>query len=227
MAALLAVLDEREKNQAGRFRHAHLARRYIVAHAATRFILAEYVRMPAQRICFAYNDYGKPFIVNDGGLFFNISHSDDMALCAVASGAEIGVDIERRRPVEWRAMAQRFFSSTERAFFQGAPGAEMEQLFFACWTRKEAYIKAKGLGLSLPLDAFSVECRPGRPAALTGSAFAPDDVGRFGLCDIALAGGDHDGGHDGARYQAALAYAGGQVDAPACRPWRFAMPALV
>lgn len=223
MASLLAVLDEREKNQAGRFRHAHLARNYIVAHAATRFILCNYMGISAQEICFEYNAYGKPSIIGHGELFFNISHSDDMALCGVASAAEIGVDIERRRALDWRAMARRFFSPVERDFFNGAPGLEMEELFFACWTRKEAYIKAKGLGLSLPLDSFSVECRPGRPAALTGSARAPDDVGRFGLWEIALAGGEPTG-HP---YKAALAYAGGPGQSPACRQWSFALAALV
>lgn len=205
--AFLDVLDEQEKNRAGRLRFAQHARRFVLAHAGARVVLSSYCGMGPAELAFAYSAYGKPSVANHAGLVFNLSHSGDMALCAVAGSGEIGVDVEKCRNLDGPEMVGRFFSAIEREAFESLAAARRMDGFFSGWTRKEAYIKAKGLGLSLPLDAFSVEIRPELPAILIASDYAPEDVGRFRLWDLPLADG----------YKAALAYCGAEAGPPGWR----------
>jgi 4'-phosphopantetheinyl transferase len=208
---LLAILDEQEKRRAASFLSDSLARRFIVAHAATRCILSTYNGLPPEDLKFEYNIYGKPALANNGGPPFNLSHSHDLALCAVARSGELGVDIERRRDIDYLEMASRFFSSTETKCLLGLNDELSRHVFFVCWTRKEAYIKAKGLGLSLPLEQFSVEMRPGIPARLIECAYAPEDVDRFRLWDVPVPEG----------YMAAAAHSGVDEGAPNYWLWNF------
>lgn len=208
---MLAMLDAQEKSRAARFLSGSLARRFIVAHAATRCILSVYNGMHAEDLKFEYNSYGKPSVANNGGPPFNLSHSHDLALCAVARSGELGVDVEKCRGIDYLDMARRFFSPNETNNLLALSDDQSRLGFFACWTRKEAYIKAKGLGLSLPLGQFSVELRPGIPARLLDCAYAPEDVDRFRLWDVPVPEG----------FMAAAAHSGVDEGAPNCRPWKF------
>ena len=105
---------------------------------------------------------------------FNLSHSGDFALIAVTQGRKIGVDVERiRQGISSHVIAQQYFSKAEVAELQSLPIDQRESAFFTCWTRKEAYIKAQGLGLALPLESFDVSLTPGQPAILR--ATRPDE----------------------------------------------------
>lgn len=194
----LSLLDARERAQAARFRFAHLAEAYIVAHAALRSVLARWMGQRPQDLVFEFNPQGQPRVAQPGAPSFSLSHTTGAALCALAPAGEIGVDIEMQRPLAHRELVDRFFSRTEQAHFSALPPEQHEAAFFSAWTRKEAYIKAKGLGLSLPLDRFSVEFRPGQAPGVSASEWAADDARRFRLWDLAVSPG----------YRAALAYAG-------------------
>jgi 4'-phosphopantetheinyl transferase len=119
----------------------------------------------------------------------------------VARGREVGVDVERLRSVDdWDSLGGRFFAPREVAELGGIPGSLRERAFFACWTRKEAYVKAHGLGLALPLDGFVVSVDPAGPARLLAADHDPDQLGRWEMCDVSP-GADYAGalaveGHD-------------------------------
>ncbi len=114
---------------------------------------------------FSYGEQGKPALAGalaDSGLKFNVSHSGELGLIGVLRGAELGVDLEAHRALSDRdALVRRYFSSAEIAAFFALPEAERELGFFNCWTRKEAVVKALGLGLSYSLQAFDVTLAPG------------------------------------------------------------------
>jgi 4'-phosphopantetheinyl transferase len=169
-AALFENLSGTEQDRAQRFRFPVHRQRFIQAHAGLRNILARYLDLPARRLEFNHNAYGKPELtLEDGGdwLKFNLSHSHNLALVAVSVKRALGVDIEQiRTDLADEKIAQRFFSSREVADLQSLPADQRSQAFFACWTRKEAFIKALGHGLSMPLDAFDVSLLPGEPARI-------------------------------------------------------------
>src|SRR4029077_13081267 len=131
---------------------------------------------------------GKPALSDESGsngVKFNASHSDGRLLVAIARGREVGIDVERRRPVaDWRGLAGRYFAAAEVAALDRLDEADREQAFFRCWTRKEAYIKAHGLGMSLPLDQFAVSVAAGEPARLLSTAHDPAQLGRWAMCDV-------------------------------------------
>jgi 4'-phosphopantetheinyl transferase len=132
--------------------------------SALRFLLSRYLRIPAVEIRFEYQPSGKPELAaqqNPGQLLFNVSHSAGLALIAVSADHRVGVDIEKIRPdVDVTALAERFFSLRERAGLQALPDHLRVPGFFACWTRKEAFLKATGDGLSFPLADCSVTTHP-------------------------------------------------------------------
>ncbi len=208
-AELLDLLDARERAQAARFRFVHLADAYIVAHAALRSVLSRWLGQRPQDVVFDFNAYGKPSIAQSGAPVFSLSHTLGAALCAVAPSGEIGVDIERKRPLAKTELVERFFSPTEIAQFNELAPEQQEAGFFSGWTRKEAYIKAKGLGLSLPLNRFAVDLSPASAPALRTSELASEDVDRFRLWDLAV----------GADFSAALAYAGPISSPPSRHDW--------
>jgi len=153
-------LSPSEKNRAARFVREEDRRRFILSHSALRGILGSYLQVDPKRIAFRVNRYGKPFL---GGQFrksdmrFNMAHSGSFALVAIAWGREIGVDVELvRDAVDFLQIAERFFSIEERRYLSSQPSTRMKEAFFQCWSRKEAYIKALGKGLSYPLEGFSV-----------------------------------------------------------------------
>lgn len=192
-AARAALLPPEDAARAGRFRFARDQRRWVAARGALRAILAGYACVPAAALAFRVGPHGKPALdgpAGAGDLRFNLSHSGDLALCAVARGREVGVDVELIRPdFATGEVTRRFFAPAEVAALEALPAADQTEAFFACWTRKEAYIKARGTGIALGLDRFEVALGPGRPAALLATHDEPGAVERWRLMALAPGAG--------------------------------------
>jgi 4'-phosphopantetheinyl transferase len=172
-------LSPDEVERAERFRFDQHRRAFVLGRAALRALIASYLRIEPQEASFTYGLKGKPALaVAPCPLSFNVSNSGDLAAYAFALDCEIGVDVEhRRRLLEIEGIARRFFASDEVAELMALSEGERPEGFFNCWTRKEAYIKAVGDGLSVPLDSFEVTLQPGVPArmiSLDGSAAAAE-----------------------------------------------------
>jgi len=178
-------LSADELHRAARFHFPRDRRRFIVARGVLRDILGRYLGVPSSALGFRYSAYGKPALADVAaadGLRFNVSHSNEMALFAVTQGREVGVDIEYvRAEIACEEIAEHFFSARERASLRALPAEVKHQAFFNCWTRKEAFIKAHGEGLSLPLDQFDVSLAPGEPVALLATRSDPQEVLRWSL----------------------------------------------
>ncbi len=159
--------------------------RFVAARWQLRTILALYLDMEPDQLRFSYNPYGKPALAPEIGgdeMRFNMSYSHDVILIAVTRGREIGLDIERIRPdLANEQIARRFFSPGEVASLLALPSHLQQEAFFVCWTRKEAYIKARGEGLSIPLDQFEVSLVPGEPAALLTTRGDPREASRWSI----------------------------------------------
>jgi 4'-phosphopantetheinyl transferase len=155
-----------ERARADRFHFDHDRARFIVMRGALRSILGGYLGAEPSQLQFVHGSHGKPTLSTPcGQLCFNVSHSKKLGLCAISRHSEIGVDLEYIHPVaEAELIADRFFSSQEKAMLQSLPANQRQAAFFNCWTRKEAFIKAIGEGLSHPLDQFDVAVVPGEPA---------------------------------------------------------------
>jgi 4'-phosphopantetheinyl transferase len=184
----------------------------VAARGGLRDVLSRYTGTTPESLRFSYGGHGKPFLGDEGGgglLRFNVSHSNGVALYAVAAGREVGVDIEHvREDFAGLDIAERFFSSREVAALRALPGAERPGAFFDCWTRKEAYIKARGEGLSCPLHLFSVSLTPGQPAALLCTDDEPQEAARWSLVEL----------FPGEGFRAALAVRG---EVPSLSCWRW------
>lgn len=168
VARLATLLSADERERASRFHFARDRRHFIAARAGMRQILAGYAGEPPERLAFTYSPFGKPALVAEAApLRFNLSHSGGYALLGVTTACEIGVDLERMRPLDdLLAIAGRFFARREFERLQALPAHQHSQAFFRCWTRKEAYIKAIGEGLSCPLDRFAVTFLPEEPVRI-------------------------------------------------------------
>ncbi|MBI3779500.1 MAG: 4'-phosphopantetheinyl transferase superfamily protein [candidate division NC10 bacterium] len=185
---LLMILSADEKVRAERFSFQRDREHFIVARGMLRAILGRYLQREPTNIRFCYSPKGKPVLAQGLGgdaLRFNLSHSHGLALCAVTNGREIGIDLEQVRPdLKVEEIARRFFSSDEVATLRTLPPQMQSEAFFACWTRKEAYIKAKGEGLSFPLHEFDVSLAPGEPAALLTTREGPQESSRWTLQEL-------------------------------------------
>lgn len=212
MQPLQDALSADELERASRFHFAKDRRRFVVARGVLRSLLGRYLGVEPRQLRFSYSAYGKPALVptsGETGLRFNVSHSHDLALYAVTYGREIGVDIEHiRANIACEEIAERFFSRQERALLRTLPAQLKHDAFFRCWTRKEAFIKAHGEGLSLPLDQFDVAFAPGEPAALLATRWAPHEASCWVLRELTPSPG----------YAAALAV-GGHGWRLACWQW--------
>lgn len=194
--ALARLLAAEERERAASFRFARDRDRYVVGRATLRLILARYTGCDPAGLVFRLGPHGKPALERTAGAegteapHFNVAHADGLALYAVARGRRVGVDLERMRPIaDAEQIAARFFAPRECAALAAmAPDARLRP-FFACWTRKEAYVKATGDGLSRPLDGFAVTLAPGEPAALLDVADDPAEVERWRLAALAPARG--------------------------------------
>jgi 4'-phosphopantetheinyl transferase len=181
---LESTLSADESRRAARFHFPADRDRYIAAHGCLRDILARYLGCEPAQLTFSTNKYGKPALIGHD-LEFNLSHSGDFALVAVTQGRRTGVDVEGiRSEMEIERLASRFFSPREVSELAALPPEQRITGFFNCWTRKEAYIKARGLGLSLPLDSFDVSLAPDEPAFL--HATRPDEQEAAGWTLLSL-----------------------------------------
>jgi 4'-phosphopantetheinyl transferase len=188
-ARLRLTLSEDERGRAARFHFERDRVRFVIARAALRAVLSRYLDVPPGNLRFSYGAHGKPSLSPEfaagpagGRLEFNVSHSHTLALVAVARGRALGVDIERlRADADERRIAERFFSAQEVATLCALPDAQQPRAFFDCWTRKEAYIKARGEGLSFPLEEFDVSLQPDAPAALLRVRGDVREAGRWSL----------------------------------------------
>jgi 4'-phosphopantetheinyl transferase len=183
---LRALLSEDEQHRAERFRGAEHAPHFVAARGLLRVILGLYLDIAPESLGFRYGPQGKPYLAaGDLGLRFNLSHSHGLAYYAIALEREVGIDIERvRAETPCLDLARRFFSKEESAAITALATAERTEAFFRCWTRKEAYIKARGTGLSLPLAQFTVTCLPGVPARLLSTDGDPEQPSRWSLADL-------------------------------------------
>ncbi|PJF29388.1 MAG: 4'-phosphopantetheinyl transferase [Phototrophicales bacterium] len=154
--AFASVLSSDETHRANRFLSEAIQTRFIVARGMMRHILSYYTKQQPQTLIFRYGIRGKP-ILDNVPFAFNLSHSDDVVMLAMAQAPTIGVDVEQIVPmVEMRRVAADYFSMNEQIALFALPTHEQLPAFYRCWTRKEAYIKARGDGFALPLDQFDV-----------------------------------------------------------------------
>ena len=188
---LEALLSEDEHNRAQRFRFERDQRHFIVARGALRGLLGAYLETDPRAVAFEYTSFGKPFLGGQSRvrLGFNVSHSNGLALIAVCRCADIGVDLEwMRTGIDPLSLAEHYFSPPERSALRAATEAARTEAFFTCWTRKEAYIKARGEGLSLPLDRFAVSLERDSPCLMRNFDDS-DELRRWTMFHLAPAPG--------------------------------------
>ncbi len=164
VTAFLPVLGSDERAQLESLANPNLARDYLIARGMVRRVLSRYAdSMPPERWEFTRNSWGRPAIANPGfALRFNLTHCYGWMGCVVALGRDIGVDAEdSARALDFELVARQNFSHSESAWLRGLAPELRRRSFFELWTLKEAFVKARGLGLSLPLDQFSFELTPG------------------------------------------------------------------
>jgi 4'-phosphopantetheinyl transferase len=202
-----SILAEDEVNRANRFRFEKDRERFVAGRGLLRVILSAYVGVPADELIFTYGSHGKPGLrrQEDGqpAVQFNLAHSNGTAIYAITKDRPVGVDIEfvnHEFPIE--SVAERVFSKVEVAAFRSLPRDMQRTAFFKCWTRKEAFIKALGDGLSCPLSDFDVSLMPGQPAKLLHIRGASEEASRWYMEDIESVAG----------YAAAIVFSG-----PQCR----------
>jgi 4'-phosphopantetheinyl transferase len=168
--AHLVDLSEAERERAKCFRFAADRRRFIGSHKALRGILATYLGAPPATLVFGQGVHGKPFLLAPAQartLRYSLSHSGDLALVAATRGREVGVDLERTRPIkDFSGLVDRFFSPAERHALERVPPDDRQRAFLAAWVLKEAYLKASGEGLMRSLDAFDVTIAEEEPRLL-------------------------------------------------------------
>jgi len=189
---LKSLLTEDEIVRAERFHFEKDRKHYIVARALLRKLLAAYLGTTAGELRFNYAEKGKPALagVENSLLNFNLAHSHGKAIYAFSLGRELGVDLEFiREDFGGEEIAERFFSRGEIATLKNVPPELTKEAFFHCWTRKEAYIKARGEGLSMPLDVFDVSLLPGEPAALLRNHKEPAEVTRWSMQSVPVPDG--------------------------------------
>ena len=173
--------DERER--ANRFRFDVHRHHYIVGRGLLRWLNGRYLSIPPQEIQFTYGEFDKPALVNEPALQFSVSHSHEGLLMAFVWETAVGVDIEyvKRKMDDMDTIAKRFFSPVESAAYLTVAEDEKPDTFFNCWTRKEAFIKAVGEGLSFPLDEFEVSLLPGEQAELLKVRGSEADAARWSM----------------------------------------------
>jgi 4'-phosphopantetheinyl transferase len=159
---LFPLLDSHEQSRAARFIVPQPRVQFILSRAFLRIALGQYLRIEPREVSFRTAEHGKPELAGDIGLHFNLSHTDGTTMIAVTRAGRVGVDVERiRENLDPLQLGARFFSTQESEWLQSQPQDERFAAFFACWTAKEAYVKACGAGLSVPLDGFGVIPRVG------------------------------------------------------------------
>jgi 4'-phosphopantetheinyl transferase len=182
-----SFLSPDELTRANRFHFTKDLNHFVVARGLLRNLLAAYLGVNCSELCFSYGAQGKPFLLLDSPvqINFNVSHSHGRAAFAFSRGRELGVDLEYvKDDFDDELIANRFFSQAEVMALRTVPAKFRKQAFFNCWTRKEAYIKARGEGLTMPLDQFDVTLRPDEPAALLNNYREEREVSRWAIQEI-------------------------------------------
>jgi 4'-phosphopantetheinyl transferase len=187
VADFLGLLSEDEAARADKFRFEKGRNEFTITRGVLRTLIGSFIGVAPAELRFSYSAHGKPQLEGDfrNRLEFNVSHSEGMAVVCFARQSRLGVDIEKvRLDFEHQRIAERFFSDHEREQLRNLSPEEIPYAFFRCWTRKEAFIKALGEGLSHPLHQFDVELRAKEPARLLSTRPDPDEVSRWNLFDI-------------------------------------------
>ena len=190
VSAWESLLGKEELERAARFRFEQDRHRYIYGRGLLRELAAAYLGTKPNALHFLHASGGKPSLAPDAAgrqLGFNLSHSGARLLLGFGWNRQIGVDVELvRHDVETRQIGERYFSQEEqKALFSLTPAAQIPA-FFRCWTRKEAYVKAVGEGLSLPLSQFDVSLLPGEPATLLATRPDAGEASRWTLRNLDL-----------------------------------------
>jgi 4'-phosphopantetheinyl transferase len=186
VSRFVAALGESELARSARFRHERDRSRFVVGRGGMREIISRYLGIPARRLVFTVNAFGKPRLpAPRPPLHFNLSHAGGMAVLAVSDRYHVGVDLEEILPLR-EDVAGRFFSATERQALSLVPPENYLEAFYRCWTRKEAFVKAHGAGLSFPLDAFDVSVDAAGQAKLRGLEGPTAASAQWRLLDVAL-----------------------------------------
>jgi 4'-phosphopantetheinyl transferase len=182
------TLSSDERVRAAKFHFSEDRNRYIVARGWLRQLLGRYVSIPASAVEFVYGPKGKPALAGSttsAELQFNMAHSEDLALVAVARGASVGIDLERVRALEDAGdLVERFFSSRENAQFKSLPDGQKPLAFFNLWTRKEAWLKATGEGIAHQLSTVEVSFAPGTSAQLLSVPCGFAASSNWTMCDL-------------------------------------------
>lgn len=174
----LGLLNPEEREKQRRFYFEKHQRQYLVSHALVRLTLSRYVPVEPQAWTFVTNEYGCPRVEGEGNawLRFNLSHTDGMVMVAVVRDTDVGVDVEDAlRQGETVEIADRFFAPSEVKALRALEASRQRGRFFEYWTLKEAYIKARGMGLSLPLEQFAFELQPGEHPRIAFDPRLKDD----------------------------------------------------
>jgi 4'-phosphopantetheinyl transferase len=180
--SFLELLSPDEKIRAHKFRFAKDRRNFIIARGILRSLIGKYLEINPAEISFQYSEFGKPGIADNHSMQFNISHSQDIALFAFVKKINVGVDVEFVNPdIEVKDIAKKYFSPNEVLNLFALPEKQHTLGFFNCWTRKEAFIKAVGEGLSFPLDQFEVSLEPDKPAKLLATDWEPNAVSEWSI----------------------------------------------
>ncbi|MEQ1685708.1 MAG: 4'-phosphopantetheinyl transferase superfamily protein [Burkholderiaceae bacterium] len=190
LRSLARLLGEDERRRAARFVFETDRKRFVAGRGMLRTLLGRYIGVAPERVAFEVTAEGKPSVSSvlpEVSIDFNLSHSGGWALLGVTRGRTIGVDIEAHREMpDAEQIARSHFSPAEMLEFMAAPSEERTAAFFACWTRKEAYVKATGLGLSMRLDRFEVSFRAGdlpRLRSIEGSTMVASEWSLWN-CDV-------------------------------------------
>ena len=182
------VISQEERRRASRFQFDSDRNRFVVCHGILRRILGRYLNVPPQRLHFFCGVHGKPALrsdLNTQRICFNISHSGEMGLFAFTRDRQIGVDIEQIRYLaDMDLVARHFFTESENDLLETLPQSQKTEAFFNCWVRKEAFIKAKGSGLTWPLNGFEVSMSPEEPARLLSIAGDLEEATRWAMIDV-------------------------------------------
>ena len=185
LAKLWQTLAEDEKQRANRFRFAKDREAYIAARGKLRSILSSYLEQEPEQIQLKYSSYGRPSFVAPADFDFNLSHSKDVIYYSISSSGRVGIDVEwRREDVDYERIGRRFFSAPEAESLLSLPSSERMEAFFRCWTRKEAFIKAIGEGLSFPLKDFDVSLLPGDAPMIVRIHGDASAAARWSLFDL-------------------------------------------
>lgn len=181
LPALEAVLSEEERERANRFVRPDLRLAYVVGRGLVRWLLAAEMGYRAEEVPIIYGSKGKPMVRGGAPASFNLSRSNGCIAIVLGHGTEAGIDVERIRAGEWPDLARRYFAPAEAEYIRTQPPGERDRAFFEIWTRKEAYVKAVGDGLSLPLESFRVPT-----GAISDDGAARIDDGRGDWCTFPL-----------------------------------------